>query len=679
MLGPGPLAHPSDHVLGPVRALVAVVADRARRPALGAVGAPTQGALPRVAPRVRAPVRSAPRLLPLLRGRQAPGEPVPLAAPGAVGHGVAPGHARHGVAAVVVGVEVTVGALVPHLGIASVPDGAMHVAGVHQRVEEVRVRVEGHRRARDREPVHHDASARRRAELEVAGAEPRRTGRYVHAAVGQRAADRQAHRHLGGLLAADRHRHPGGHVALGPQLEQVRAHRQRVERHGGLSAVAPVGGREAMALAGVAPQRDGGLGLGLDAQRPVADQGAAQRRARVVLRGEAAIEGHRRLVAGALRLEEAVPEQVAQALVGFTMVRHLAEDLVQQRHRVLERVLEIGFELGQLGLTDPLALDLLRRVVSQAQRGGLGDLARQAPPAARQVTEVLSGPVGFAQRASGAAHPTHDRPSTEHRRLDLVAHLGGPREAVLRVARQAPHHHRLEVGRDLRVRRHVAGQLRVAGPHLPQDGLRGVADERRAAGEDLVEDGAERVDVGALRERVDEAHRLLGAHVARGAGDVADAGPEDRLVRASPHDRSIDARAHDLREAPVHHEDLAELAEHDVGGLEVAVDDAAAVGVRHGHAHLHEEVEHARPAEPPHRIGVALREARQDVLQRPPLDELHREERPLLLRIDPDLVHRDDARVLELGGDPGLVEEAGGGVRHRTFRAQLLERDQPLQ
>jgi hypothetical protein len=46
----------------------------------------------------------------------------------------------------------------------------------------------------------------------------------------------------------------------------------------------------------------------------------------------------------------------------------------------------------------------------------------------------------------------------------------------------------------------------------------------------------------------------------------------------------------DLREAPVHDEHLAEVADHDVRGLEVAVDHAAGVSVGHPVANLEEDL-----------------------------------------------------------------------------------------
>ena len=53
----------------------------------------------------------------------------------------------------------------------------------------------------------------------------------------------------------------------------------------------------------------------------------------------------------------------------------------------------------------------------------------------------------------------------------------------------------------------------------------------------------------------------------------------------------------DPGQAPVHDEDLAELPDHDVLGLEVAVDDPPAVGVADGVDHLEEDAQQSGPAD----------------------------------------------------------------------------------
>jgi hypothetical protein len=93
-------------------------------------------------------------------------------------------------------------------------------------------------------------------------------------------------------------------------------------------------------------------------------------------------------------------------------------------------------------------------------------------------------------------------------------------------------------------------------------------------GDDLVQDRAERVDVGAL---VDDAvvPGLFGRHVSGRTAAIAGA-----LVLAECH-------------APVEDHDLAVGADQDVRRLEVAVDDALAVGVLGDLADLDEVAEQA--------------------------------------------------------------------------------------
>ena len=90
--------------------------------------------------------------------------------------------------------------------------------------------------------------------------------------------------------------------------------------------------------------------------------------------------------------------------------------------------------------------------------------------------------------------------------------------------------------------------------------------EREPAGEELVEDDADRVEVAARVERV--AARLLGAHVLGRAADDArarDAG----LLRLGAH--LGEAEVDDLHEVAAR----AQRLEDDVLGLEVAVDDVS--------------------------------------------------------------------------------------------------------
>ena len=84
----------------------------------------------------------------------------------------------------------------------------------------------------------------------------------------------------------------------------------------------------------------------------------------------------------------------------------------------------------------------------------------------------------------------------------------------------------------------------------------------RMPGEQLVHHGAERIQIGMMREL--EALHLLGRHVRRTAGDALDA---------------RDLRIGDQRDAEVDDAHVGILREHDVRRLDVAMNDAARVGV----------------------------------------------------------------------------------------------------
>ncbi|MFO0844248.1 MAG: hypothetical protein U0797_17935 [Gemmataceae bacterium] len=115
-----------------------------------------------------------------------------------------------------------------------------------------------------------------------------------------------------------------------------------------------------------------------------------------------------------------------------------------------------------------------------------------------------------------------------------------------------------------------------------------------------------------------------------------------------------------LGQSPVQHDDLAEVAEDDVLTFEVAVDDAARVGVGDRVADRNEGVQQGRQVE---RVGLAggslLVERGRRLGQRAPLDEAHGVERSAVGGPG-QLVDRDDAGVLQLAGNSGFLKEAGG-------------------
>jgi hypothetical protein len=95
---------------------------------------------------------------------------------------------------------------------------------------------------------------------------------------------------------------------------------------------------------------------------------------------------------------------------------------------------------------------------------------------------------------------------------------------------------------------------------------------------------------------------------------------------------------------------LAEGAHHDVGGLQVAVNDAASVGVGNRQADLFEDGEESPPA------ACRVRPLLQQRGERAALYELHGEVRPTVgLHAHP--IHGNDAGVLQLAADLGLLHE----------------------
>jgi hypothetical protein len=112
-------------------------------------------------------------------------------------------------------------------------------------------------------------------------------------------------------------------------------------------------------------------------------------------------------------------------------------------------------------------------------------------------------------------------------------------------------------------------QLARRGRLAHQDGVEQLAAvvgvERPAAGEQLEEDDAQGPDVRGRAEQVVAAGGLLGRQVGGGAHDLAGAGQARPAVE-------------ELGQAEVGDERLAVLVQQHVGGLAVAVQDAAGVG-----------------------------------------------------------------------------------------------------
>ena len=176
----------------------------------------------------------------------------------------------------------------------------------------------------------------------------------------------------------------------------------------------------------------------------------------------------------------------------------------------------------------------------------------------------------------------------------------------------------------------------------------------------LVEDDAEAEEVGPVVHLL--AERLLRAHVGHGAHDEPGLGPGLRLDPAVERGRALDGLA---REAEVEQLHLPVRRDHGVGGLDVAVDDAARVGLLQRRGHLLPEVD-----DPVH----VERAAREELAQVLALDVLHGDEvRPV---VDADVVDVRDVRVVEgRGGARLALEPLAVDLVDGQLRGQHLDRD----
>jgi hypothetical protein len=177
-----------------------------------------------------------------------------------------------------------------------------------------------------------------------------------------------------------------------------------------------------------------------------------------------------------------------------------------------------------------------------------------------------------------------------------------------------------------------------------------VADEGRAAGQRLVEQRAERVEIGARRHLA--AHRLLGRHVGRR--------PDHRAVLR--HARAVERH----REAEVAELDSAVGGEPHVPGLHVAVHDAVRVRVGERSAELLGDGQRLVDGEP---VSLRLREALLEIAARHVLaDEVD------ALALFDNVMHGHDVRVVaEPPHRLGLAPHA-----HEVEAFALDERDRDL-
>ena len=188
---------------------------------------------------------------------------------------------------------------------------------------------------------------------------------------------------------------------------------------------------------------------------------------------------------------------------------------------------------------------------------------------------------------------------------------------------------------------------------------------RCLAGQDFEQDCPQTVDVGSLVHVLHTASCLLRRHVRWRAKFLS----RLRRFRLSVvcHDdrcRVFVLAAHRASKAPVQHESLTVFTQHDILGLQVAMNHTARMCVGDGVADAQKDVE-----QPPFRervFGSSL--FRRVVLaygfgERITPHQLHRVERSTLITIH--FIDRHNARMLELTGDLSLFDQPPDSLARR--------------
>ena len=243
--------------------------------------------------------------------------------------------------------------------------------------------------------------------------------------------------------------------------------------------------------------------------------------------------------------------------------------------------------------------------------------------------------------------PRGHRPHGDVEKFSLMLRLGRGDKVAL--------HHVVQIFADAGPAGQLAARLRMRG----------------LAGDDFVERGPEQVDVGRRRQVFDRPDHLR-RHVGRRAPEAAR--PAQGGVFRERRRRE--------RQSPVHEHHDAEVAEHDVLGLDVAVDDSAGMGESDGVRDFQQDFE-----------VLVERVLREHVPPGMPFDALHRVEGSAVIR-PADVVNRHDVGVVERPGDQRFRQELVAalllGGRQAIARFELravgrrerlddLERDHPVE
>ena len=421
------------------------------------------------------------------------------------------------------------------------------------------------------------------------------------------------------------------------------------ERHGGaarrlhlVEALLNVGGEDDHTVRTPAPaaaRRGGAHRL----RRAAAGVDLLELRAGKV-RHEAAVrrpEGKRRVVRALERLrgervERTHPEQLSAGGIGCGEHHPGA---VGRQHRAAGGRVEVerGLRGRQEVRPERVRPHRRRLAVGDAEAGGGEQGEGRHDP--RHDTAPHRGPGRSDRRRCGRARTFVPAPAL----LELEADVADVAVAPLRVLLHAAAQHLASA------RRHAGRQcapIRLARHHGGDHVGDGVAAESLSPREHLVQQAAERPDVGTPVDRL--AACLLRRHVGGGAEDHAFAGVVRGDRRRQRRVRAGAVGLPRLGEAEVEHFDGALGSDLDVGGLEVAVDDALLVRRLERRGDLERDGE---------RLVGRDRAAREPLREVLALDQLHHKRMSFADVLE--AVERRDVRVVERRQHLGLALETG--------------------
>ena len=285
--------------------------------------------------------------------------------------------------------------------------------------------------------------------------------------------------------------------------------------------------------------------------------------------------------------------------------------------------LEVGLGQGLPGVSQPGRRQAgLGPLVGIPQGQGL--LEAEHRPGESLVVAAGLGPAQVVFRAGGQHDAFRVRLVLANRVLE-IAHT------LIAVGRLAGHGHERDRHQlaGLRDRHDLVLRRRQQALHHALAGM------RLLARDDLEQDRSQQINVAGRPDPLERARGHLGGHVGRRAPHAA--GLRDAARFAERRGRE--------RQPPVHHQHFAEVAQHRVLGLDVAVHHSPGMGKADGIGHLHQDFEI---------FGQRL--AGQHLAPGSALDPLHRIEQRAGL-VGPQVVDRDDVRMVEIAGDDRLGEE----------------------